>query len=78
MAVKILIAVFFLIIIYSLFSALYYMFKGGKDDGGKMVRQLSWRIGLSLAFFLLLLVAIKTGIIQPHPISPGAVHQTKG
>lgn len=78
MVVKILIVLFFLVIIYSLFSAFYYMVKGGKDDDGKMVRRLSWRIGLSLVFFLLLVVAMKTGIIQPHPISPGAVEQPKG
>ncbi len=76
MAIKILIVIFFLFIVFSLFSAFYYMVKGDKDNDGKMVRRLSWRVGLSLVFFLLLVIAMKTGIIEPHPISPGAVHQT--
>lgn len=75
MLAKILIVVFLLFIIYSLFSAFYYMAKGGVGDDTKMLKRLSWRIGLSLVFFLLLVVAMKTGLIEPHPISPGAVYQ---
>lgn len=78
MLFKFIIVVFFLVILYSLFSAFYYMVKGGEGDDDKMLRRLSWRIGLSLLFFFLLVLGMKAGIIQPHPISPGAVYQTEG
>jgi hypothetical protein len=39
---------------------------GGKGDSGKMLKALTWRIGLSVALFVTLLVAWKAGIIQPH------------
>ncbi|MCF6264459.1 MAG: twin transmembrane helix small protein [Xanthomonadales bacterium] len=78
MLYKIIIVVFFLAIVYSLFSAFYYMVKGGEGDDDKMLRRLSWRIGLSLLFFFLLLIGMKTGVITPHPITPGAVYQVEG
>jgi formate hydrogenlyase subunit 3/multisubunit Na+/H+ antiporter MnhD subunit len=77
MALKIIIVIFFLVILFSLFSAFYYMVKGGKGDDEKMVKRLSWRIGISLLFFLLLVLAMTQGWIKPHPISPGAVHPVK-
>ena len=66
---KIIIVIFLLAIIYSLASAFYFMVK---DDGDSTrgVRSLSWRIGLSLVFFVLLVIAMKTGWIKPHPITP--------
>jgi hypothetical protein len=52
-------------IIASLGSAAFQL-AGGKGDSGKMLKALTWRIGLSVALFVVLLVAWKTGIIQPH------------
>lgn len=60
------------VILYCLGSALFYMIR---DKGGStsMAKALSWRIGLSLALFLLLFLAYIVGWIAPHPISyPGA------
>lgn len=62
---KILIIGFLISILFSLGSALYYLARGNKQ--GQMAKALSWRIGLSLLLFLLLLGAILMGWIQPHP-----------
>jgi hypothetical protein len=38
-----------------------------------MVRALTWRIGLSVALFVLLMLAWYTGLIAPHGIDPMGV-----
>ncbi|WP_090658537.1 twin transmembrane helix small protein [Nitrosomonas marina] len=52
---KILAAILFLIILYSLGSALYYMYK---DTGNstRMVKSLSIRIGVSLLLFIIMMI----------------------
>jgi cytochrome bd-type quinol oxidase subunit 2 len=54
-------------IVLSLGSALFYLVRE-TGDSKKMVRALSIRIGLSLALFLLLMLAWWIGLIQPHGI----------
>jgi len=58
-----------LAIIISLGSALRYLVS---DDGkiDRVVRMLTWRIGMSVGFFVLLMVAWYFGLIQPHGIVP--------
>ncbi len=66
MLVKILIIVMLLLIGGSLFSALYYLMKGETSE--RTVKALTWRIGLSLALFLLVMLGYFTGVIgQPNP-----------
>ena len=68
MLVKILIIIMLLLIAGSLFSALFYLMKG--DNSERTVKALTWRISLSLALFLLLMLGFYTGIIghpNPHP-----------
>ncbi|MBS0497873.1 MAG: twin transmembrane helix small protein [Gammaproteobacteria bacterium] len=48
----------FLFIIYSLGSALYYMFKD-KGNSTRMVKSLSIRIGLSLFLFIVMMIAYR-------------------
>ncbi len=58
-------------IVYNLGSALFSLSRSNRDperDGKRMVRSLTWRIGLSVALFLMILVAWKYGIIQPHGV----------
>lgn len=64
---RIIIIAFLAFIVYNLGAGLYYMMrdKGGSD---KTLNALTWRIGLSVALFLLLLLGIATGIIEPHGI----------
>jgi hypothetical protein len=61
------IIIFFLfVIIYNLGSALYFLVRGKKGDSTRVVKALSWRIGLSMLLFILLLVAFGMGWIKPH------------
>jgi hypothetical protein len=53
-------------------SALRHLVRGA-GDSRRMVRALTWRIGLSIALFVLLMLAWYTGLIQPHGIDPTKV-----
>jgi len=69
MLVKMIIVLFLLIILYSLGSALYYLaHERNEKDADRVVKALTWRIGLSLLLFILLFVAYGLGWIKPHGI----------
>jgi hypothetical protein len=57
------------IIVFSLFTALYSMFKG-KGQGDAVVKALTIRIGLSISLFIMLMIGAYFGVITPHGISP--------
>jgi len=59
------------LILVSLAKALFHMTSSKPDDGTKMVKALAWRIGLSVALFLLLIVAYHRGWIDPQHVVPG-------
>ncbi len=61
--------IFIIFILGSLFSALYYLIR---DKGGstRTVRALSWRIGLSITLFVLLMLSHHFGWITPHGATP--------
>ncbi len=40
-----------------------------KGNSDKLFRSLTWRIGLSVAVFLLLLIGQAVGLISPHGLS---------
>jgi hypothetical protein len=65
---KYLIVAMLVLIVISLGRALFYLSSSRRGDGEKMVRALAWRIGLSVALFLLLIVAYYQGWIQPHQL----------
>ena len=65
--IKAIIALFFLSIFFSLGSALYFLVHD-KGDSTRIVKALTWRIGLSIALFILLMIAFALGWIKPHPI----------
>ena len=59
---------FLALITYNLGAALYYMIVDrGQSD--RTVNALSWRIGLSVALFLLIAAGMLTGIIPGHGIT---------
>lgn len=62
---KSLVVILLLVILASLFSALVFLVR---DQGTthRTVRALTWRIGLSIGLFLLLLLAGWMGWIEPH------------
>ena len=66
--IKLAILVALLAIVASLGKALYHL-TAGHGDPGKMVRSLAVRVVLSVALFLLLMIAWRLGMIQPHGIA---------
>ncbi len=65
MALNILIILFILVILYSLGSALIFLVRD-HGEGDRMVKRLTWRIGLSLVLFLFLWAAYQMGWIEPR------------
>ena len=55
-------------IFVSLGVALYHL-ATGRGDSGKLVRSLTLRIGLSVALFVLLMLAWRFGLIHPHGLN---------
>jgi len=65
MLTKILVIALLFFVIYSLGSGLYYLL----NDQGKstrVVKALSWRIGISLVLFIFLMVGFYAGWMTPH------------
>ena len=69
---RILVIGVFAAIIVSLGSALYQLSRRG-GDSRKMIRALAIRVGLSVALFLLLMIAWYAGLISPHGLPVKAV-----
>lgn len=65
--VKLIIVIFLLFVVGSLFSALYFLVKD-PSSSRRVVKSLSWRIALSLLLLLLLFAGIQTGLIVPHDV----------
>jgi hypothetical protein len=62
MIIKIIIVLTLLIIIGSLFSALFFLAKD-KQGGERTVKALTIRIGISIVLFILLIIGYFTGVI---------------
>lgn len=65
MLIKILTILFLIAILYSLASSFFFLMKD-KGEGDRMVKRLSWRIGLSIVLLLLLWGAFQLGWIEPN------------
>jgi hypothetical protein len=52
-------------IVASLGKALFHM-SSGPDQSGEMVQALAWRVGLSIALFVLLMTGAYLHLISPH------------
>lgn len=67
MFTKLFILLVMLIILFSLGSGLYFLIQ---DEGKtkRTVKALTWRIALSLALFIFLLIGFSFGLIQPHAV----------
>ncbi len=65
--IKAILILLLIFILFSLGSALYFLIH---DEGNsdRIVKALTWRIGLSLLLFLFLLIAFAMGWIAPHPV----------
>jgi len=65
---KLLVFVFMILIVFNLFRGLYFLVTG-KEGGRGTARALSWRIGLSMLLFLILMALKLTGIVEPHDLN---------
>jgi glycerol uptake facilitator-like aquaporin len=70
-AFKYLIVAMLLLVLISLGKALFHLTSTKPQHGAKMVKALAWRIGLSVALFVLLFIAYYNGWINPHHVVPG-------
>lgn len=52
-------------IFFALGSALYYLVKD-RDNSDRIVKALTWRIGLSIVLFIFLMLAFAMGWITPN------------
>ncbi len=62
---KIVVILMLVAIVASLGSALFQLSRS-QGDSKKMLRALTWRIGLSVALFVLLLIAYSLGWLRPN------------
>ncbi|MEQ1518386.1 MAG: twin transmembrane helix small protein [Usitatibacteraceae bacterium] len=62
---KILVVILLLLVITSLFSALFFMYRD-KGDSKRMVTALTFRIVLSVAIFVILIGSYYFGLIPPR------------
>ena len=67
MLIKLLILAMLAAIIVSLGSAVFALL-GPRREHTRMVRALTWRVGLSVTLFLLLMAGFATGLIKPHEV----------
>jgi uncharacterized membrane protein YsdA (DUF1294 family) len=69
MLVKVIILAMLTAVLVALGSAVFAML-GARRDHTRMARALTWRIGLSVLLFVLLLAGFASGVLQPHPAIP--------
>ncbi len=70
MEFKYLVIAILAVIVFSLGKALFHLSSSEPGNSGKMVKALSWRIGLSVLLFCLLLLAYTQGWIEPPRHGP--------
>jgi len=69
MPIKIIFIIIFVLILFSLGSALFHLvIRKDKEPSLKTVKALSYRIGISLVLFILMYIAFITGLIKPEGI----------
>jgi hypothetical protein len=73
---KLLVFVFMTLIVFNLFRGLYFLVTG-KEGGRGTARALSWRIGLSMLLFLILVALKLTGIVEPHGLNQAPVESAQ-
>ena len=69
MWIRLIIIAMLLLIAFNLFSALYHLMKGDTQDT-RVVKSLTWRVGLSIGLFLLLMLGFYTGVLSGHAVVP--------
>jgi hypothetical protein len=65
--IKAIVVLLMVFILFALGSALYFLVND-RGNSERIVKALTWRIGLSLLLFILLIAAFAMGWITPHSI----------
>ncbi len=65
MLAKIIVILFIFVILFCLGSGLFYLVRD-KGESKRVAMALTWRIGLSITLFILLIIAFSLGWIKPH------------
>ncbi|MEN8174534.1 MAG: twin transmembrane helix small protein [Pseudomonadota bacterium] len=76
MFMRIFVIAVLIVIVVALGSGLYFLVTD-KGHSDRTVKALSWRIGLSVGLFVLLMGLYATGVIQPHGLMPGKPAQVQ-
>jgi len=63
---KVLIMVNLLLILISLFSGVFFLAKGGKENGQKLLGALKTRVTLTVLLVCMLILGFYSGQIVPH------------
>ncbi len=63
--IRLLVVLLLLAIVVSLFSGLFFLYRD-RDSGVRTAKLLTWRIGLSILLFLLLLIGFRFGFIPGY------------
>ncbi|WMS86321.1 twin transmembrane helix small protein [Pleionea litopenaei] len=63
---KIIVVILLLAIVFNLFRGLFFLVKDQERGNKRVVNSLSWRIGLSIGLFILLLLLNHFGIVEFH------------
>jgi len=76
MSINTIIVIAFILMVLVLFQGLYHMLKAPRKDGEnqkRLVKSLTWRIGIWVVLFAFIVVTKKFGWLQPsnsmHPVN---------
>ena len=67
---KLIIILVLIVILGSLASAWYFMIKDKSGDSDRMLKALTWRIGLSVGLFMFLMLSYYVGWLKPNTNLP--------
>lgn len=80
MWVKVVIIILMLAILFSLFRGLFFLTKGGEQNSKQLLKSLSWRIGLSIALFIAIMLLDYFGVIDMRkgilPVDPATAQES--
>lgn len=64
---KVVLVIVFLVVIFELGQALYFMMKD-REDRGRTVWALTRRVAFSVLLIVLIVIGIVTGVLHPHGV----------
>ncbi|MGZ5050324.1 MAG: twin transmembrane helix small protein [Methylobacter sp.] len=77
MIIKSIIIIAFILVIFSLGSALFHLVKHKNlEQSEKTAKALTFRIAISLVLFIFVFIALATGMINPHGVGVRMQQQT--